>query len=150
MALPDDDVVPVDAGRQWAPRPWNNQAGRVTLAGDAAHSMLPRKSMFSIRYTVFHCSSFPHSVHRSKVNVIFLPTDRGQGLNDAMKDAAEIVAAIEGAYAGNKSLKDAIHAYEAEMIPRGAEEERPTLRRRIGSDGVDASRGKSLIWSYGA
>ncbi|KIW96496.1 uncharacterized protein Z519_03565 [Cladophialophora bantiana CBS 173.52] len=66
---------------QFAPFPWDNTDGRVTLAGDAAHAMLPH---------------------------------RGQGLNNALKDASEIVDAL--------SLKDAIDAYEAEMIPRGAAE----------------------------
>lgn len=43
LALGDDEVVPVDAGQQWAPFQWDNRGGRATLAGDAAHSMLPRK-----------------------------------------------------------------------------------------------------------
>lgn len=43
LALEDDEVVPLDAGQQWVPYPWKNHDGRVTLAGDAAHSMLPRE-----------------------------------------------------------------------------------------------------------
>ena len=39
----DDDILPVDAGQQWSPIPWDNHNGRVTLAGDVAHSMVPRK-----------------------------------------------------------------------------------------------------------
>ncbi|KAK6221020.1 hypothetical protein LQW54_001592 [Pestalotiopsis sp. IQ-011] len=37
-------VLPIYAGQQWSsltPSTWNNQHGRLTLAGDAAHSMLP-------------------------------------------------------------------------------------------------------------
>ena len=30
----------------WKPVPWDNHAGKVTLAGDAAHSMLPCKSLW--------------------------------------------------------------------------------------------------------
>ncbi|EXJ73137.1 uncharacterized protein A1O5_04286 [Cladophialophora psammophila CBS 110553] len=74
---------------QFAPFPGDNTDGRVTLAGDAAHVMLPH---------------------------------RGQGLNNAFKDASEIVAAFSAVYTGSGSLKDAIDAYEAEMIPRGAAE----------------------------
>ena len=48
LALPDDDIIPIDRGQQWAPFPWDNRDGRVTLAGDAAHSMLPRELSFSL------------------------------------------------------------------------------------------------------
>lgn len=45
-ALPDDEVLPLDPGQEWAPRTkWDNHHGMYTLAGDAAHSMLPRKSI---------------------------------------------------------------------------------------------------------
>lgn len=47
-------------------------------------------------------------------------SDRGQGLNNAMKDASEIVDALTAVYKGKWSLEEAIDAYEAEMIPRGA------------------------------
>lgn len=36
-ALPDDLDIKPDQLRIWHPKPWNNQDGRVTLAGDAAH-----------------------------------------------------------------------------------------------------------------
>lgn len=43
LAIPDDEILPIYAGHQWAPTmEWDNHSGRVTLAGDAAHSMLPR------------------------------------------------------------------------------------------------------------
>ena len=48
--------------------------------------------------------------------------DRGQGLNSAMKDAGEIVDALIATYNNQKTLKEAIDSYEAEMIPRGAAE----------------------------
>ncbi|KAJ9608059.1 hypothetical protein H2200_007047 [Cladophialophora chaetospira] len=91
LALKADEVVHVDSGAQFAPYPWNNKDGKVTLAGDAAHAMLPH---------------------------------RGQGLNNAIQDASEIVDALIEAYNGTKSLKEAIDAYEAEMIPRGSTEVR--------------------------
>lgn len=45
LALSDDalEQVPVFPGAQWAPTmKWDNHGGKLTLAGDSAHSMLPR------------------------------------------------------------------------------------------------------------
>ncbi|EXJ76522.1 uncharacterized protein A1O5_01030 [Cladophialophora psammophila CBS 110553] len=86
-ALPDDAVLPADPGQQWSPTLWDNHKGTVTIAGDAAHSMLP---------------------------------NRGQGLNNAMQDAAEIVDAVKLAVSGTSPLADAVTAYEDGMRPRGA------------------------------
>lgn len=44
MCISDDMVLPVDPGLDWTPCQWDNRRGLVTIAGDAAHSMLPRKS----------------------------------------------------------------------------------------------------------
>ncbi|KAK5047212.1 hypothetical protein LTR84_006734 [Exophiala bonariae] len=86
-ALPVDSILPADAGQQWSPVSWDNHEGTVTIAGDAAHSMLP---------------------------------NRGQGLNNAMQDAAEVVDAVKSAVSGVCTLKDAISTYEDGMRPRGA------------------------------
>lgn len=44
LKLADNDSIPIYPGQQWSPdMPWDNSDGRVTLAGDAAHSMVPRK-----------------------------------------------------------------------------------------------------------
>lgn len=40
-ALADDTVLPIDRGQQWSPISWDNHDGAITIAGDAAHSMLP-------------------------------------------------------------------------------------------------------------
>lgn len=48
--------------------------------------------------------------------------DRGQGLNNAIKDAADIVDVIKAAVAGTQSLEDGITAYETEMRTRGTKE----------------------------
>lgn len=37
--LPDDIPIGADQLRIWHPKKWDNRDGRVTLAGDAAHSM---------------------------------------------------------------------------------------------------------------
>jgi 2-polyprenyl-6-methoxyphenol hydroxylase-like FAD-dependent oxidoreductase len=92
MSLPEDHDLPVDDGWNFNPIgdfTWDNHGGKVTLAGDAAHSMLPH---------------------------------RGQGLNNAFMDAAEIVNALKNVQSGGKSLRQAIQDYEEEMRPRGSEE----------------------------
>ena len=54
----------------------------------------------------------------------FLPTDRGQGLNHAITDAAKYIAALGAVKSGQESLESGIGAYESEMIARGGEEVR--------------------------
>jgi len=103
LALSDKIDLPLDPGREWSPVPWDNHDGMVTLAGDAAHSMLPRK--FSLSSGVFIDSQF---------------SDRGQGLNHAIQDAAELYQSILSVVSGKASLTEAIKSYEDEMIPRGA------------------------------
>jgi hypothetical protein len=39
--IPDGTPTPCDKNYYWVPVPWDNHNGRVTLAGDAAHPMLP-------------------------------------------------------------------------------------------------------------
>ncbi|KAI9807525.1 MAG: hypothetical protein M1825_005465 [Sarcosagium campestre] len=51
-----------------------------------------------------------------------MPPHRGQGLNHAICDAANLVSAIKKANSGEAYLADTIQAYEDEMIPRGADE----------------------------
>ncbi|KAL8722376.1 MAG: hypothetical protein Q9181_007501, partial [Wetmoreana brouardii] len=99
LKLRDGEILPVYPGQQWAPTmPWDNYGGKVTLAGDAAHSMVPQ---------------------------------RGQGLNNAIKDASDIVDAIKAAISREMSLKEAITAYEAEMKPRGAREVALSLEQAL-------------------
>jgi hypothetical protein len=46
--------------------------------------------------------------------------DRGQGLNNAVNDASELVDALTAVYKGQKCLEEAVGSSQAEMIPRGA------------------------------
>jgi 2-polyprenyl-6-methoxyphenol hydroxylase-like FAD-dependent oxidoreductase len=41
--IPEDTPVPLMRLYSWEPVPWDNHAGRITLAGDAAHTMTFRK-----------------------------------------------------------------------------------------------------------
>lgn len=46
---PDGSVCDVNEMKYWIPEPWENKyGGRVTLAGDACHSMLPCKFLFQL------------------------------------------------------------------------------------------------------
>lgn len=47
-------------------------------------------------------------------------TDREQGLNHAICDVTNFVAAIKKVKDGEAELKDAISAYDAEVVKRGA------------------------------
>jgi hypothetical protein len=58
-------------------------------------------------------------------------TERGQGLNNAIKDASDLVDAIKAVVVGQKSLDNAITAYEAEMKPRGAKEVALSLEQAL-------------------
>ncbi len=60
-----------------------------------------------------------------------------------MKDASEIVDALIEVYNGTKSLENAIGAYEAEMIPRGAAEVR--LSFELGFKRVNARYEDDLV-----
>jgi hypothetical protein len=42
-SISDDTILPIDRGLYWLPIDWDNQNGTITLAGDSAHPMLPRK-----------------------------------------------------------------------------------------------------------
>lgn len=41
LEMADDTKVFNDRLYYWIPKPWDNQGGRITLAGDAAHPMPP-------------------------------------------------------------------------------------------------------------
>lgn len=90
--LPEDLVFGVDRTTVWRPSmDWSKTefAGRVTLAGDAAHAM---------------------------------PPHRGQGLNNALQDAAALVDELKAVKEGQKSLSDAVATYETEMKERALAE----------------------------
>ena len=97
LSLPDDTYVYLDTIKHWEkPVPWDNHDGRITLAGDAAHPMSPY---------------------------------RGQGLNNGLQDAANYVEALKTVLQNHSSssaraaaLKEAIDAYDKEVLERGRTE----------------------------
>lgn len=46
--IPEDTPSNNGGIRYWTPLPWDNHAGCVTLAGDAAHPMPPRELPLSL------------------------------------------------------------------------------------------------------
>jgi len=47
---------------------------------------------------------------------------RGQGLNNALQDSANYVAALKTVIGGEVGLKDAMDAYDKEVLERGTRE----------------------------
>lgn len=117
MNVSEDTVTHADCGSHWDPRSvfkcangkttWNGNdwKGHITLAGDAAHTMMPRRE-----------------VSRCLVHVLtFL--DRGQGLNNALQDAAELLKQLKAVLKDKSTdLAKAIAMYEEEMVARGGAE----------------------------
>jgi 2-polyprenyl-6-methoxyphenol hydroxylase-like FAD-dependent oxidoreductase len=98
----------------WIPVPWDNRRARVTLAGDAAHPMLP--SEYSpVRYMNSPLRFLAHS----SVSLSFV--GRGQGLNHALDDISKFLAQFEKIKEEGLSLDEALKTYEAEVVERGAE-----------------------------
>ena len=86
--FPEDLPIVTDRTTVWTPNmDWSKTefGSRVTLAGDAAHTM---------------------------------PPHRGQGLNNALQDAAELVEQLKAVKSGEKSLSGAVGAYEKDMKER--------------------------------
>ncbi|KAK3072892.1 hypothetical protein LTR53_005995 [Teratosphaeriaceae sp. CCFEE 6253] len=93
MSLDDDTVLPVDP---WIAVGPSDGVGQLQWYGDAGG-----------RRRAQHATSY---------------ADRGQGLNNAIKDASDLVNAIKLAVSGEQPLGELITAYEAEMRPRGTKE----------------------------
>ena len=109
--IPEGTPVYANRVTYWEPFPWDSFGGKLSLAGDAAHPMTLRKLSFWSRIT--------KKLQNSPVS-----TDRGQGLNHAITDASNYVAALRAVNAGEERLEDVIDRYETEMIARRREEVR--------------------------
>lgn len=91
--VPEDTVLPVDTTRVWSPDvDWSKGYG------------------FGTRVTL--AGDAAHA----------FPPFRGQGLNNALEDAAKLFTELVAVNEGRKSLKNGIEAYETEMKERAINE----------------------------
>ena len=114
QSVPDDTPTWHSRLSSWSPIPWDNRGGRVTLAGDSAHAMTFRKC-FAV-HPKRACAV------RSLILIAMSGTDRGQGLNNAISDAASLLAHIQDMTEQTPTaLAAAVSAYEKELWVRGKE-----------------------------
>ena len=106
QSIPDSTLCWHNRLSYWVTEPWENHDGTVTLVGDAAHPMTFRSSS-----TTFHVHDYSD-----------YPIDRGQGLNNAIHDVANLARQIKDKGAKpHSALVSALAAYEQEMWQRGKE-----------------------------
>jgi 2-polyprenyl-6-methoxyphenol hydroxylase-like FAD-dependent oxidoreductase len=101
----------------WPTKPWDSK-GLVTLVGDAAHPMTFRKrlSPSSVSLLILCLTITLYDP------IIDQDSDRGQGLNYAITDAAELLQQLRGmTERTGTELAAAVKRYEAELFPRGKE-----------------------------
>ena len=107
LAAPELSPLVCDRVGHWPTLQWDDWDGRVTLAGDAAHPMTYREQTHMLA-----CYDANNGMQFS---------DRGQGLNNAVHDAAYLGRALSAVCDDGKSLKQAITEYEKEIVERGHE-----------------------------
>jgi 2-polyprenyl-6-methoxyphenol hydroxylase-like FAD-dependent oxidoreductase len=56
---------------------------------------------------------------------------RGQGLNNALQDASNFVAAMKRVVCGGRSLREEVDAYDEEMLERGKKEMEVSLKQTL-------------------
>jgi 2-polyprenyl-6-methoxyphenol hydroxylase-like FAD-dependent oxidoreductase len=101
----------------WPTKPWDSK-GLVTLVGDAAHPMTFRKRPYPLSISL----TFPYLTITPYNAMIDQDSDRGQGLNYAITDAAELLQQLRSmTERTGTELAAAVKRYEAELFPRGKE-----------------------------
>jgi 2-polyprenyl-6-methoxyphenol hydroxylase-like FAD-dependent oxidoreductase len=63
---------------------------------------------------------------------------RGQGLNNALQDAAEFVKAMKSVVAGEKQLKEAVDGYDKEVFERGVREIAISMKQAYATHDLNA------------
>lgn len=108
--IPEGTPTHHDQLQYWVTQKFDNKKGMVTLAGDAAHPMPPRKSP-SLDFRRRYLANLPLA-------------DRGQGLNHAVCDVGNLLEAIKSIYLGETgtSPEKAITGYDEELVKRGSAE----------------------------
>lgn len=122
LSLPQDAVIWCERLSIWPTVAWDNKQGTVTLAGDAAHPMTPRKRNMLLHdprlgFLAFYITH----LRQGLILDFFSCTERGQGLNNAVHDAANLCRALDEHVHGEKPLSDVLAAYETELVERGRE-----------------------------
>lgn len=102
---PDGSLCYIDEMKYWLPSAWQTHDGKVTLAGDAAHPMLPCKQN-RICFAIFRADS---------------PSVRGQGLQHAIIDSDKYVKAlILLRKTGDMAMREeTMTLYGADVVARG-------------------------------
>jgi 2-polyprenyl-6-methoxyphenol hydroxylase-like FAD-dependent oxidoreductase len=114
--IPEGTPVADNAVSYWITSPWDNADGSITLAGDSAHPLPPRKC-------------WPVTCRCPWIKLIRV--DRGQGLNHCICDAANFVKAIKEVRVSPAKRAEAISAYEEELVKRGSDEVQVSLKSAI-------------------
>jgi 2-polyprenyl-6-methoxyphenol hydroxylase-like FAD-dependent oxidoreductase len=104
LCIPDTTEISPNSVSYWITTAWDNHGGTITLAGDAAHPLPPRKlaDIFS--------------------RTLLTMADRGQGLNHCIADAKNFVQAMVDVKEGRTAVAEAVSAYDAELVKRGSDE----------------------------
>jgi hypothetical protein len=122
--VPDGTEIKPDKLKVWVPCPWDNHGGRVTIAGDAAHSMTFREF-----------SNSRHGLFTRGLQFTNQASDRGQGGNNALKDSERFVNACLAIQKGELPMKEAIDKYDEDVYTRGKTEvEMSTMQTHVTHD----------------
>ena len=113
--IPEDTLVHKADISYWITQPWDNREGRMTLVGDAAHPMPPCEYSLQL--------PSPPRLCQTDIRL----SDRGQGLNHCICDVSHLLDALLRVRANETTFKQAISAYDAEIVPRGCEEVKCSL-----------------------
>jgi hypothetical protein len=144
---PEGTPCNVDEMGYWVPVPWEKLKGRVTLAGDAAHPMLPCEfpAFRPFRYSTRHCPC-------RKIPLVYVANqltrhweDRGQGLNHSINDAENLLDAMLKIRDDPSKREEILAAYDAEMVERGAKAVQQSLKEAEFS--LDLSTVEKMIWA---
>jgi 2-polyprenyl-6-methoxyphenol hydroxylase-like FAD-dependent oxidoreductase len=102
LAIPEDTHALEIVLEDWPTQEWPSSKGRVTLLGDAAHTMTMCKCLY---YWLSPVTDMHH-------------TDRGEAANHGMYDAAAFVHQLNLWRKGAKSREEAFRDFQTEVLER--------------------------------
>lgn len=73
------------------------------------------------------------------------PKDRAQGLNHALQDILNLIRGVEEVRSGSTSLKDFGEKYVEEVVERGSEEVRMSLKQGLSVHNWEAVRDMPIM-----